>query len=342
MPNVFVLRTNKHNAGGPHEGVADEIRNGRARMGYSSEDRQDFRKIMENPHEYEKWERDSLGFLRRVSNGDIIMYPHQPERDRFMVCRITGEYGYLSKLEIGKSGILDINDGDFRSWYPCEPLFEGNSISYRHKAVPPKLLGSFRNLFRFIGIDFNIYKQFEEDYVRLGPDAEGERDRIGAIHQKLLDRILSDIPSFIHEEYLSADLSRKFCSDLFERMGYQIDVLEGRSDKGTDVLVVVSDQLLGQKVNVGVQVFSYEGEVSLHGNGGVKYKLDQLIDGWKDNNLERGVLFTTGQCSKEAQEYLEKYKEENKDKPVRLIDGAEVAELFLQYFPLGETLSIGR
>ena len=138
-------------------------------------------------------------------------------------------------------------------------------------------------------------------------------------------------------EFNRQELSRKLCGELFERMGYppeNIRLQEGPSEAGSDLVVTVSSPLLPNHGNfgfrVGVQAFAYKGDVA---ESSLKAKLEQLLEGWETNSLYSGVLLTTGKCTAEARALIDKHNEDNPDRPVRLIEGDELAELFLQYYP---------
>ncbi len=101
MPAVFVVRT-VHD-GQPIPGVFDELQAGRARIGWSYEDYLDLRLLLrkikqgETLNEDEQAAKRCLGFLTRVEVGDYLLYPNQPERGRFSVVQVTGEYDYSTE-----------------------------------------------------------------------------------------------------------------------------------------------------------------------------------------------------------------------------------------------------
>lgn len=137
----------------------------------------------------------------------------------------------------------------------------------------------------------------------------------------------------LKREFAQHDLSRKLCSKLFERMGYACVVQEGRYEAGSDLIVTVNSPLLpGDGFTVGVQAFAFEGDVT---EASLKTKLDQLLEGWETNSLDSGVLLTTGTCGPAAERVIGEHNEDNPDRPVRLIGGEKLAELFLQRFPPG-------
>ena len=85
----------------------------------------------------------------------------------------------------------------------------------------------------------------------------------------------------LRREFGRADLSRVFCAELFERMGYSSNVQEGPAEHGSDIVVTVGDPLLPDKgVQIGVQAFSYEDPVDAPA---LQEKLEQLLAGWEEN-----------------------------------------------------------
>ena len=124
-------------------------------------------------------------------------------------------------------------------------------------------------------------------------------------------------------------MSRKILTSI--RYHRIIHILEKSSQ--TDVVVEANNPLLLREFRIGLQVFSYEGTVE---EWGLQEKLEQLFRGWEENSLDYGVLLTTGHCSKAAVVALHKHNKEKPDRLVRLIEGNELADLFLKYFPPGD------
>ncbi len=113
-------------------------------------------------------------------------------------------------------------------------------------------------------------------------------------------------------------------------MGYFCELQEGPAEAGSDIVLTVGDRFLPDNVNfrVGVQIFSYKDSVDEHA---LKEKLEQLLQGWKRNDY--GALLTTGRCDEEAVAMLRRHNTDDRQRPVRLIDGDELA--VLQHFPPG-------
>lgn len=306
--------------GRPVEGVFNELESGRARIGWSYDDKLDLRKIMTRSttdmDEDERAARRCLGFLTRVNDGDYLLYPHQPERGRFAVAQVTGEYDYDD----------DGLGGDFRSFRPCKlvasrPIYDEIVPSkMRHRLGRP---GRFSEMYDVVPLQ-NFLQHLSET-VRILDDTN--RASIGRIHESLR----KPLPTLIQREFSRADLSRRLCRELFERMGYTHEVQEGPAEAGSDIVVTLGDPLLPDDgVRIGVQVFSYEGEVR---ENALKEKLDQLLRGWEVNDINYGVLLTTGLPNDRARAVLNSHNKGNPSRPVTLVDGESLSNLFLKYFP---------
>lgn len=322
---VFVVKALDDN-GIPVSGVYEELRRNKARFGWSYEDNLDLRKIVEaidNGEELNDAQQEAkrcLPFLTKISHGDILVYPHQPKRGQFSVVEVTDDYDYSPPEEGLK--------GDFRSYRPCS-LKTQNPIVIYDNIVPAQLRyrlgcpGRFSEMYQtgpFWGVLGNIDKAGT-------PENRSNYERKNRIYSGFYKPLSEQL----YTEFSRADLSRLFCSDLFERMGYVFDVQEGSGEAGSDVVVTVGDWLLGETTfRVGIQVFAYSGAIK---KSDLLKKLNQLLHGWEANNLDFGALLTTGHCTEESRESLRQHNRENPKKKVRLIEGNELAAIFLRYFP---------
>ena len=323
MTRAFVVKAIAD--GCPVEGVFDELESGRARIGWSYCDKLDLRKIRTRPAADldgdERAAKRCLGFLTRVNDGDYLLYPRQPERDQFAVAQVTGEYDYDD----------DGLGGDFRSFRPCELV---TSRPINDEIVPSKLRRRLGRPGRFSEVyDVVPLQNFLQLLSRTGSSEPVLRDdtnraSIGRIHESLRKHL----PTLIQREFSGTDLSRRLCRELFERMGYTHEVQEGPYEDGSDIVVTLGDPLLPDdiEIRIGVQVFSYENEVK---ENALKEKLDQLLGGWEVNEINYGVLLTTGILSHRARAVLDCHNKDNPDRLVTLVDGESLSNLFLKYFP---------
>lgn len=322
MTRAFVVKAIAE--GCPVEGVFDELKSGRARIGWSYADKLDLRKIRTRPatdlDEEERAARRCLGFLARVGEGDYLLYPHQPKRNQFAVARVTGEYNYDGGIE-----------EDFRSFRPCK-LVTSPPVSRYDEIVPSELRHRLVLPGRFYEMyNIDLLQDFLQHLPKAGQILDGtNRVSIGRIHENLRERL----PALIQQEFSRADLSRRLCRELFLRMGYtpdDVQVQEGRAEAGSDIVVTLGAPLLPDDgVRIGVQVFSYKDAVE---ENALKEKLDQLLCGWEDNEINYGVLLTTGLPSGPARAVLRSHNRNNPGRLVTLVDGESLSNLFLKYFP---------
>lgn len=323
---VYVVKTTKFPGGPPVQGVFDELQAGRARIGWSYQDNLNLRLINEKINQerrLNKAEQEAKrcwGFLTRVAVGDYLIYPHQPVRRQFCVVQVTGEYDYSAETD----GIR----GDFRSFRPCS-LVTPSPVDWHDEIVLSQLRQRLGRPSRFSEVlDTRAFFTFMQARSNAGRQQDGSNQVIlNRIHKKLRE----NLPNLLFTEFNRADLSRRFCNELFERMGYSCNVQEGPAEAGSDVVVTVGSPLLPDEVEfrIGVQVFAYDGTVEVHD---FRAKLAQLLRGWKDNDLNYGALLTTGHCSAEAKQALQNHNQNNPKRLVHLIEGDDLAHLFLQYF----------
>ena len=326
---VYVLKAVDFD-GTPIAGVFDELQAGRARMGWSYRDNLNLRVIKTQWEAGQALDEDQNGawrrcrrFLTDVKCGDYIFYPHQPVRRQFSVVRITGKYDYSPRGQA--------LNGDFRSYRPC-CLLTPEPISYDDEIVPPRL----RHLLGTQGAFFRpsaqgLFFEFLADLPAAGRRRDGSNaSSLRSIHRRLQETL----PDMLHREFPAADLSRRFCSELLERMDDIYELQEGRGEVGSDIVVTVNHPFLPENVDIriGVQVFSYKDRVE---EWTLQKKLEQLLKGWEHNSLTYGALLTTGRCPDESRALLREHNHNNPNRLVRLIEGDDLADLFLKYFPPG-------
>lgn len=326
---VYVLKAVDHD-GTPIAGVFDELQAGWARMGWSYQDNLDLRVIMaqwEAGQALDEFEDEARWHCRRfltdVEIGDYLIYPHQPVRRQFSAVRVTGDYDY--------SPADQALDGDFRSCRSC-CLLTPEPINYDDAIVPPRLrhlLGT-RGAF-FSPSDQGLFFEFLRDIPAAGRRQDGSS---ASSLQRIHSRLQETLPDMLYREFPAADLSRRFCSELLERMDDIYELQEGRGEVGSDIVVTVNHPFLPENVDIriGVQVFSYKDRVE---EWALQQKLEQLLKGWEHNSLTYGALLTTGRCPDESRALLREHNHNNPTRLVRLIEGDDLADLFLKYFPPG-------
>ena len=180
--SVFVVRA-VDDGGVPIPGVFDELREGRARIGWSYKDNLDLRLIDRKISQNKPLDADEqdaklcLRFLTEVKESDYLLYPHQPVRGQFSVVQVNGEYDY-SSCECSL-------DGDFRSYRHCVLLTE-QPVDMYDEIVPSKLrrrLGKPRRLSRVT--DTAPLSLFLQDLPQVGRQQDSNRSALRRIHSDL-------------------------------------------------------------------------------------------------------------------------------------------------------------
>ena len=326
MSNAYIVKAvDDGHPSQPIPGIFEELVEGRARIGWSYQDNLDLRTIGRQIEEGEKLDDDQqearrcLGFLTRPQVGDYLIYPHQPSRGQFTVVKVTGEYDYSDE----GNGLK----GDFRSFRPCS-LLTPTPVDMYDDIVAAQLRyrlgrpGRFSRMYDTTALDLFLNALPFQGQIQDGSITTSVR----RIHTELRQTV----PSSLLREFAQAELSRRFCAELFERMGCSPEVQEGPGEAGSDVIVTIGSPLLPTEFRIGVQAFAYEGTVTAPS---LQQKLTQLIEGWERNSLDYGVLLTTGCCSEEARNVLRCHNEKHLNRNVALIDGEDLTDLFLQNFP---------
>ena len=326
MSNAYIVKAvDDGHPTQPIPGVFEELVAGRARIGWSYQDNLDLRSILgriergEQLDDDEQSARRCLGFLTRPELDDYLLYPHQPARGQFTVVQVAGKYAY--------SNADDGLNGDFRSFRPCS-VTTPEPVDMYDEIVPSQLRyrlgrpGRFSQVYDTTALSLflnalPLQGQIQDDSATTG---------VKRIHTELRQKV----PNALRREFSQADLSRRFCAELFERMGYSPEVQEGPGEAGSDVIVTIGNPLLPAEFRIGVQAFAYEEPVE---EPALKGKLTQLLNGWKRNSLDYGVLLTTGRCGEAVRNVLRHHNTKNPDRQVTLIDGEDLADLFLQHFP---------
>jgi Restriction endonuclease len=303
--------------------------NGKARIGWSSEDDHDLR-LLKDKIGCGEWgglrpdQQDAakcIGFLDRVQGGDYLLYPHQPKSNHLLIAQVKdgpdGNYSF--------SPPDNTLDGDFRSCRGCV-LLTPNPVPYNDTILLPYVqsrLGLQGRFYELRGVDT---LQFTLDKLDCIPRFSPEPKSIVVRLNRIRDAISPRLPALIQQEFLRQDLSW-FCCELFRKLGYTVQYQEGAGEHGSDLVVEIRSELLPRSLRIGVQVKSYTDAVSLQT---FQHDIQPLIDGWQKNALDYGAYLTTGLCDPKCLEHLQEHNASHADRQVVLIDGSEFARLLIK------------
>ena len=293
-----------------------KLRGGSARIGWSYRDDLDLTNIMSSDwHRLNGDQQDAWychGFIDVATAGDLIFYPNIPDYGLFCVVKLLDGYVFLP----GQDGI----NGDFRSSRSCElitpdPIDKGDSIvppSIRHK------IGLQRRFYRL-----NVDQSDIDFLLRNLPNRSVAPTTHFSSFARMMNTANLELAKQWNRFFPVANLSR-FLAALLERHGERVDLREGPSEKGSDLVVEIQNDFLDRTLTIGIQVGSYEGDVSPET---VRQKLDQLLDGWEANSLDYGALVLTGNWQDQAKQVVEDHNRDHPTQRIKWIDGRELARI---------------
>lgn len=312
---AYVVRTDTDG-----QELLTKLRAGSARMGWSFWDNQDLQAIIDqtNGGNWDRLNGDQQdawychGFVDRANIGDLFFYPNVPEYGMFCVVRIVGEYHFLP----AQDGI----DGDFRSARPCE-LISKDPIDKLDAIVPPIIrhkLGLQRRFYQL-----NVEQSEIETILNGLPNHSISRATQLSSFSKMMDAVNTQIAEKWSRVFPAANLS-KFLAELLEKHGQHVDLREGRSDRGSDLVLEIQNDFLDRPLVIGIQVGSYDDVVW---PPKVEEKLKQLLAGWEANALDYGALVLTGNWTDDAKKLVQEHNRDNPARRVKWIDGRQLARI---------------
>ncbi len=313
---AFVVRTG--DGCGPK--LFAKFQGGSARIGWSFGDQLDLAWIVKavsqgewrslNAEQSDAW--GCHGFIDRVRIGDLLFYPNVPDYGRFCVVKVTGTYSLLPDHES--------IDGDFRSALPCT-LLTPEPIKKIEAIVTDDLRNKLGLQRRFYQL--NVRDQDIEYLLGNLDRRSGQESNRTLSFLRMMEPIHQDMAKLWTRHFPRANLSR-FIADILQRHGQVVELREGPSERGSDLVVEMQNDFLAEPIVIGVQVGCYEGEV---GSESVREKLNQLLKGWDDNLLSYGALVLSGTWTEEAKRVLAEHNHTDGRRKVKGIDGEGLAKI---------------
>ncbi len=309
---AYVVRTETDG-----QALLDKLREGSARIGWSYSDGLDLQYIINNTSggSLNGAQRDAWhchGFVDVADTGDFLFYPHVPDYGLFCVVKLLGGYALLPDQD----GI----NGDFRSARPCQ-LMTSEPIDKRDAIVPPVIRHKLGLQRRFYSL--NVDQSDIESLLSNLPKRSVKRATYASSFSQMMDAANRDLAKQWNTFFPVANLSR-FLAELLERHGERVDLREGPSERGSDLVVEIQNEFLDRPLVIGIQVGSFEGDVY---PGKVKEKLNQLLDGWDSNSLDYGALVLTGDWRDDAKQVVEDHNRDHPTQRVKWIDGRQLARI---------------
>ena len=302
--------------------VYDSLKGGEGRFGWSYEKSADLRELRERIERsgwdsLNKYEKDCYqDFLLRMQEGDYVVYINVPQWGLCTLAKVAGEYEWRYE------------DKDFNHRFPVDPesvaKFDRNNAKLVHPALSKKL--------KLRGRWWRIYDERE---FRLLLNALHKRtefeSKSPATNLRYLSKEirphLKEIACQIHHTHRGKDLE-PLVEKVFERVpGVKtVEQRKGSSDKGADLLVELeAGGISGLTQTLVVQVKSWEDK---HDN---PEAVDQIRRALQYHGADMGLIVSTAESAGENLEKALERLNNDLEKPVSLLIGADLAAFFLHY-----------
>lgn len=302
--------------------VFDSLKGGEGRFGWSYEKSADLRQLHErversgwaslSKHEKECYQ----DFLLRIQDGDYVVYINVPRWGRCTLAKVTGEY------------VWRYEDEDFNHRFPVDPesvaTFDRNNAKLVHPALSKKL--------KLRGRWWTIYAEHEFRLLldQLPESTEFESKSPVTNLRYLSEDIrphLEKIACQIHDTHRDKDLE-PLVKGVFERVPgvKSVEQRKGSADKGADLLVELEvGGISGLAQTLVVQVKSYEDK---HDDSGA---VDQIRKALQYHGADMGLIVSTAESAGKNLEQALRKLNNDLEKPVSLLIGADLAAFFLHY-----------
>ena len=255
-------------------------------------------------------------FLLHLKDGDYVVYINVPEGGQCTLAKVTGEYEWRYE------------DHDFNHRFPVDPASIRTFV--RNQDIVPAAL---RARLKLPGRKWTIYveREFEMLLESLRKGIVSKTSTPESNLAELLQEIrpqYSEITKKIHHTHPGKDLET-FVERVFAKVPgvKKVTRQEGRDDRGADLLVELEfGEIPGLVQTLVVQVKSWTGEMAA--DSAVR-DIERAFDYYSDAKM--GLIVSTAESASEAfHQEMERLQEE-KEKPVSLLIGDDLAAFFLRY-----------
>jgi predicted Mrr-cat superfamily restriction endonuclease len=303
------------------------LKKGELRQGWGYDERLDLNRIADRLEE-NGWRVSALddeeratwrgnqrmwpGHWGRINPGDLIVLPKMPKDRHWMIVEVIGEYRYDLRRDLGDYGhVLPVK-------------IRVHDISNANRAVSAGLQRTMRTQSRLWNID-----ALADDVGRLlDESSEIELSRADSSLERLED-VMEETIAFMREQLLKRFGGNQFEDPVFrllERLYGQGRVFKraGPREAGADYEINLVDPL-GVASTIVVQLKTYQGTFNdLHA-------LDQIETAVSQYNAAAAVILTT--ALREGDDFSQQREGRAAELgvPVRFVDGAELARLFIAH-----------
>ena len=245
-------------------------------------------------------------FVHEIVAGDYIVYPSKHDR-MVNIGRFTGEYSYNPSSD----------DDEYPNFRMVEWLVSVPRSEFSQSALYE--IGAYVTLFVVKNHASEILQKLDPT-IAIEHDDESDRQDDDAVSSNLTKQAEETTEDFvirkIHTQLSGHDFEF-FIAHLLEQMGYTVRVTQKSSDGGVDV-IAHNDKLGFEPPIIKVQCKRTTNQIN---ESQVRELLGTLVEG------EYALFVTLGAFAPKARQ-----SERNLSK-LRLIDGEQLYELILKYYP---------
>lgn len=258
--------------------------------------------------------------LLRIKPGDWIIHVNVPEWGKVTAVHVTSEYFYQEELPSPQ------DDGRY-----CFKVDEFITFDRNDNRVHPKLSARIK----LRGAFWQVYCESEfEASLKLLKEKQSDKvsEKIHLVEES--KTLLEDLTKRIHDNNPGKKLER-FLAEVFRQVPKVVEVKENGfgwgTDYGADLIIKYREGIISsleREKTLVVQVKSFEGE---HWK---TEAVDQLATAIDTYNASMGIIMTTGtrtEALENAFNSLASKLEKEKNIPIYLLAGTEVAQFVLQY-----------
>jgi hypothetical protein len=309
----------------------EELKKGRARLGWGYYDEADLRKIkakMEkkgwkslSEDEKDTWKHTGFIFDYEVQDGDYFIYINMPEYGKCSIVKIVGDNRSL--YTFSKVWTKEKED-NFRHLISCKFIgtFDRNS-SIVHPFLRRRL--GLQGAWYRIRSEEDDKEEFEEllNAIKEGTKGKSGTERLSG----QIDKHLTEIVKEIHHNFPAHTLE-DLILEVYKKLPNVIDVRKGPDINGADLEVEFENGLgaggLQKRELCAVQVKSYKGEMDS------TRAIEDIKKAFRSNpGYTCGLIISTAQnITEDFEKELDKLREE---KYVDILFGKDLAYLLTKY-----------
>ncbi len=258
-----------------------------------------------------------------MRRGDVVIVPNLPEMGRWIVVRVSGGYSFAPVIARGREG------ADYGHVVAVDPVRTPQGkigvVDPENAHVDPALRHTMRRVSRITAIDSlglavdSLIAAIESGKETSLPDLDAQKA------EQLFVAVREATWKHIQLKYRGGDfelLMRRLFACVYD--GARVERWGGSSERGTDLIVFVRDQL-GVEFRIAVQI-KHQDNISED-----RRTLDQFELARNQYRVDAGIIVTTGETTSDAFEEKRAALESRLGIDLRIITRDELIELVMKH-----------